>query len=89
MRFAPLDVDELANDVAADLRDAEDFAGELTTALAMTCLDQAGATATIFSRGEARDVRPEAAVGAAAGAVGAGRGLASWGPTRGTLRAPI
>jgi adenylosuccinate synthase len=86
LRYAPLDLDELAADVAADLLDVEGFPGELRTALATTCLDQVGETVEVVEEGEVREMPAEAIVQAMAERMRAGRVWASWGPTRQTLQ---
>jgi adenylosuccinate synthase len=84
MRHAPLDLDELAADIGSDRRDAE-APRRVTTALAMTCLDQVEGKIEVVRDGLVRRLSPEAIVVAAAGKLDAGRVLASQGPTRETF----
>ena len=86
LRFAPLDLDTLADDISADLGDAGAFPGRVTTGLAMTCLDQVEGTIEAVEAGEITQMSAETILYAAAARVGAGRVSASWGPTRETIR---
>ena len=83
LRFAPLDLDELAADILADCADASGLA--TTTTLAMTCLDQAPAEVDVFADGGPKRITPEALARMTATKCRATRLLTSFGPTRKTL----
>jgi len=85
LRFAPLDLDELGLDIAADLEDARGAVSDVT--LAMTCFDQAEGEVEFVREGALVAFAPEALARQAGRRVGAGRVLESWGPTRATLGA--
>lgn len=82
IRFGHLDLDALAGRIQDDLGDASGSGIEVRHSLAMTCLDQMGASATFVEGDVMRRVAPEELAERAARRVGAMGLVGSWGPTR-------
>lgn len=82
LRFGHLDLDLLHDAVAADVAAA---AVPVSHRLAVTCVDQVGGAVQFYHGGKARTATPTAMLEMAHALLGGGR-LASYGPTRDTLR---
>ncbi|MEZ5816032.1 MAG: adenylosuccinate synthetase [Hyphomicrobiaceae bacterium] len=85
LRFAPLDLDVLAESIKADRGDLKGVPLTHTLGLAVTCLDQTGTSVEYRSEGGTLQAGPEALAWQAAGAVNAATLYAGRGPTRATL----
>jgi adenylosuccinate synthase len=83
LRFAPLDLDRLAADIAADGADADGF--ESRPSLAVTCLDQPPGRVEVYRDRTAMWETPEGVVALAAASVAPRRVMTSRGPTRTTF----
>ena len=82
IRFGHLDLDALAGRIQDDLGDARGSGITVRHKLAMTCLDQMGASATFVEGDVMRRASPEGLAARAGQRVGTTGLVGSWGPTR-------
>jgi adenylosuccinate synthase len=86
LRFAYLDLDQLARAIGNDLADAFGAAIHINAQLAVTCLDQVGGTGYVRVHGAIHAASPTELVQMAGQRV-LPVGFCSWGPTRNTMLA--
>ncbi len=84
LRFGTLDLSILRHAVASDLSDAARGTVAVSHALAVTCLDQVGATTACVDNGRTLKVSPDRLAAMAAHAVGAAALITCHGPSRST-----
>jgi len=86
LRYGALDLDALADAIGHDLGHARRAGLQLTSALAMTCLDQVGDSIAFVQNGRERRASPGELAAIAADAVRAETWVEGWGPRRGDLK---
>lgn len=87
LRFAHLDHDRLAQTIRVDMADATGASVAVHARLAVSCLDQVGATSRFWAGGTLHETTPDEQVRALNETV-LQVGFCSYGPTRSTISAP-